>query len=773
MSTAGAVPAISVVVPTAGRGAVAACLSGLREQRLTDFESILVADACVAETIDLVGGEFPEVQLLELPARVGFAAAVNAGAALARGEYLAILNDDAVPDPAWLEELVACAGRHPRAVSIASKIIRQDDPTLIDGAGDCMTFSLKAHRRGLGERDRGQFDAEEEVFAASGTACLWRTEAFRALGGFDESFFAYYEDVDLGFRARLAGYECWYAPRAVALHEGAATTGAWAEFEAFHALRNRWLTIVKDAPARWLAARLPDIFAGEMLLLARAAATGQAPLTFRAYRDVLRQRLRLLEQRRQIQRTASVPYDRLRAHVHGRLPPARIAFARIERPQLRTVTFRVQRRAWHLLPACLRDLLRPLIFPPVPPPPQAGRALGTRHVVHHVISTSPVAARISVLIPTFEAGPVFERLLETISAQQGVPDVELIVVDSGSTDCTIGSAARAGARVFSIAPAEFGHGRTRNYAAERSTGAVLVMLVQDALLLGRHALRDLVHELLADERRAVVSARQIARSDADLYGAFVVFNHHRVLWESNGSRSASARKRAEASVDNVCAAVRREVWEQLRFADVGFAEDLDFGLRARARGWVVQLSERTAVAHSHARGPVYHLRRSAADRLYVAPLTGERASPRTSSMALDKLLAAAATSVQELAGALALAPSETAPLTAHIRHVRRELGSGAPRVAPTGGLAELAALLNGNGSPRAAKRTVADIRHVLLGLLESEPLSAFAAAHRHVSPAEAAGFLAKAHASVLGRVLGDALRIQRNAAVQQRLLAGV
>src|SRR5437762_2070376 len=80
----------------------------------------------------------------------------------------------------------------------------------------------------------------EQVFSASGTACLWRTSAFRALGGFDESFFAYYEDVDLGFRARLAGFECWYAPRAVALHEGGATTGAdWAQFEALHAVRNR------------------------------------------------------------------------------------------------------------------------------------------------------------------------------------------------------------------------------------------------------------------------------------------------------------------------------------------------------------------------------------------------------------------------------------------------------------------------------------------------------------------------------------------------------
>jgi GT2 family glycosyltransferase len=324
--------AVTVLVPTAdGSAHIGACLAALRRQRFRDFETIVVDDASANGTAELVRGRFPEVRVVELTTRVGFGAAVNAGAGVARGDYIAILNDDAEPSAGWLEELVACAERHPRAASIACKVLRGDEPSRIDGAGDSLTFSLKAHRRGLGERDTGQYEVEEQVFSASGTACLWRTSAFRELGGFDESFFAYYEDVDLGFRARLAGFECWYAPRAVALHEGGGTTRAdWERFEALYSVRNRWSTIVKNAPSAWLLARLPEIVAGEALWLGRALVLGQGTLTLRAYGGVLRSRRRLLRQRRELQHAARASYRELRPLVHRRLPPLRTALARID-----------------------------------------------------------------------------------------------------------------------------------------------------------------------------------------------------------------------------------------------------------------------------------------------------------------------------------------------------------------------------------------------------------------------------------------------------------
>src|SRR5439155_4932517 len=117
-------------------------------------------------TAEVVCAAVPDVRVVSLAGRAGFGAAINAGAAAARGEYLALLNDDAEPAEDWLEELVACARRHPRAASIASKVLRRDDPWLLDGAGDALTFSLKAYRRGLGERDEGQYEEEEQVFSA-------------------------------------------------------------------------------------------------------------------------------------------------------------------------------------------------------------------------------------------------------------------------------------------------------------------------------------------------------------------------------------------------------------------------------------------------------------------------------------------------------------------------------------------------------------------------------------------------------------------------------
>lgn len=282
-------PRVSVVIPTSGgRALLGRCVASLRAQRFRDFETIVVDNAPRAEAAP-VQRRLPDVQVVRLERDVGFAAAANAGARAAAGDLLAFLNDDVEVDPGWLAELVACLERHPHAASVAPKVLRSDDMRVLDGAGDGMTLALKAYRRGQGRRDDGSYEIEEQVFSASGTACLWRGEAFRSLGGFDGSFFAYYEDVDLGFRARRAGYECWYTPRAVAVHRGSATAAPrWREFESGYAVRNRWATIVKNAPVQWAARNAHWIVAGELLSLARAASAGDLGLVLRAYADVAR-----------------------------------------------------------------------------------------------------------------------------------------------------------------------------------------------------------------------------------------------------------------------------------------------------------------------------------------------------------------------------------------------------------------------------------------------------------------------------------------------------
>jgi GT2 family glycosyltransferase len=347
--------------------------------------------------------------------------------------------------------------------------------------------------------------------------------------------------------------------------------------------------------------------------------------------------------------------------------------------------------------------------------------------------------KVSLLIPTRNGGRHFELLLEVLARQEGLDGVELVVADSGSRDGTVEAARAAGARLITIPPRDFGHGRTRNAAAESATGGVLVLLVQDALPLGPRAVRDLVAELLADDGLAAVSARHVPRSDADLYAAFVVWNHERAL------RGGSTR--AQVSVDNVCAAIRREAWDELRFADVPFAEDLDFGVRARGRGWRVVRSARVAVAHSHTRPAAYHLRRHVADRLFVAPALGGRHVPRFVDAGAEELLEAAEECLAEI-DAIAI-PRGEAPLALHLRHTCDALDSRMPS-----GL-------------------VRDLRRAVTRVLRSPEVEEFASAQRHVAGEAARIFAAKAAAAAAGRALGDALRLRPDEALAARLLADV
>ena len=126
------------------------------------------------------------------------------------------------------------------------------------------------------------------MFGASGAAALWRTAALRELEGFDERFFAYYEDVDLSFRARLRGYEIWYAPLSVVRHARGGTAGQHVDFALFHPVKNRWFMIVKDTPGRTMARRLPSIAAGEAFFWARTVRRRAPGALLRAYREVLR-----------------------------------------------------------------------------------------------------------------------------------------------------------------------------------------------------------------------------------------------------------------------------------------------------------------------------------------------------------------------------------------------------------------------------------------------------------------------------------------------------
>jgi GT2 family glycosyltransferase len=250
-------PDVSVVIVTwNGRRYLDACLAAVQSQKGVTVETILVDNASTDGTVDYVRERFPWVRLIALHANRGFAGGTNAGAREARGRFLALLNNDAVPDPDWLQSLVAGVDRQDGTALVTSRIVYMHDPGVIDSAGDGLLTWGGAFKRHHGARVEAARESAE-VFGVCGAACLMPRLVFEELGGFDEDFFASHEDVDLSYRARLLGYRCRYVSGAVVRHHGSATIGRASEFAVFHGQRNLEWVYVKNTPITLLLRTLP------------------------------------------------------------------------------------------------------------------------------------------------------------------------------------------------------------------------------------------------------------------------------------------------------------------------------------------------------------------------------------------------------------------------------------------------------------------------------------------------------------------------------------
>lgn len=240
-------PWVSVIIPN-WNGAVhlPTCLESLRRQTWRSLEVIVVDNGSVDGSLDLLAREYPEVRVLALGANRGFAGAVNAGIRAARGEFIVLLNNDTEADPHWLEEVVAAFERHPEAGLVASKMLLFDRRDVFHTAGDYYRVDGRPGNRGVWETDRGQYDQEEYVFSACGGSAAYRRAMLEEIGLLDEDFFYSCEDVDLAWRAQLAGWRCVYAPRAVVYHKLSATGGGTTA--SFYDGRNFIYLLVKDYP---------------------------------------------------------------------------------------------------------------------------------------------------------------------------------------------------------------------------------------------------------------------------------------------------------------------------------------------------------------------------------------------------------------------------------------------------------------------------------------------------------------------------------------------
>jgi GT2 family glycosyltransferase len=238
---------VTVAVPTLTAGsALEDCLRSLEAQTLTDFEVVVVDNS--GSGLARVSGE--RVRLIVNARNAGFGAAVNQVFRSSEAPFLATLNDDAVAQPNWLAALVEDAGRHPRAGMFASQV-RMADPVGLDSAGMLIAVDGSSKQRGHG-RPAKEFQESGDALFPSGSAALFRREMLEQTGAFDESFFLYCEDTDLGLRARWTGWEGRYVSGAVVEHRYSHSAGRASPLKAYYVERNRLYTIVKNFPWTWL-----------------------------------------------------------------------------------------------------------------------------------------------------------------------------------------------------------------------------------------------------------------------------------------------------------------------------------------------------------------------------------------------------------------------------------------------------------------------------------------------------------------------------------------
>lgn len=306
-------PLISIVIPNwNGAHHLPTCLDSLRRQTYSHIEVILVDNASTDGSLDLLARDYPEVRAMVLSKNRGFTGACNTGIRAARGAFIALLNNDTEVDARWAEAVVDVFARRPEAGSVASKMLLFDRRDALHTAGDFYRLDGIPGNRGAWQKDEGQFDREEYVFSACGGSAVYRRAMLDQVGQLDEDFYFSCEDVDLGWRAQLAGWGCVYTPSAVVYHKLKATGGG--PIASYYDGRNFLFLIAKNYPASlWRTYRGAIIRA--QLRLAREALRAWRGAAARArLRGMLAGMIglpRMLKKRRDVQRLRRVSDEAL------------------------------------------------------------------------------------------------------------------------------------------------------------------------------------------------------------------------------------------------------------------------------------------------------------------------------------------------------------------------------------------------------------------------------------------------------------------------------
>lgn len=325
---------VAVIIPNWNGGEwVTEALDSLEEQTFKDFKIIVVDNGSTDGSNRLIKRRYPGVEIIQLDRNYGFAGGVNRGieTALAeKTEFIALFNNDAVAEQNWLKWLIESAETNPLIGAVGSKQLRGDRQT-IDSTGDFYSVWGLPFPRGWGELDSGQYDDKVKIFAAPGAACLYRAEMLRQVGSLDEDFFAYWEDVDLSFRARLAGWKVTFQPKAIIYHRVNATSANMGHFARYHTSKNFVYLYLKNMPG-WLAWKyLPRFLGGFAMMSANSILRGQGAAMLQAWTQIILKFPATLAKRHRIQKGRRVKPSEIDRLLYRQIPPTSRIINRLRR----------------------------------------------------------------------------------------------------------------------------------------------------------------------------------------------------------------------------------------------------------------------------------------------------------------------------------------------------------------------------------------------------------------------------------------------------------
>lgn len=270
-------PLLSVIIPHYnGVQYLEPCFKALRQQSYPRLEVILVDNGSADESVAFTRRNFPDVKIIELGQNLGLTVAINRGIAQAQGSVLVPLNNDTEVSPGWGQALVDRLAAFPDAGIVASKMLLFSERDKIHSAGDGFAVNGIPINRGVWQVDAGQFDGDTYIFGGCGGAVAYRRDMLNDIGLFDEDLFMYLEDVDLNWRAQLAGYRAVFAPEAVVYHHLSATGGG--VISSYYTGRNTLFVLAKNLPGPLFQRHWRAIVAAQLKITADAlrAWRGQA-----------------------------------------------------------------------------------------------------------------------------------------------------------------------------------------------------------------------------------------------------------------------------------------------------------------------------------------------------------------------------------------------------------------------------------------------------------------------------------------------------------------